>query len=71
MVVLRYYFEGKCAKFALSKILDSDRQTPLIGAVVEGEGNRTPMSLNEDCEFSLKVARMLVNLKANYILYRY
>ncbi|WP_321518441.1 SusC/RagA family TonB-linked outer membrane protein [uncultured Bacteroides sp.] len=52
------------------KVLDSDGQTPLIGAVVgiEGESGSHAVT-NENGEFSLKVAKVPVKLKANYIGY--
>ena len=52
------------------KVLDSDGQTPLIGAVVGIEGESGSHAItNENGEFSLKVARVPVKLKANYIGY--
>jgi len=52
------------------KVLDSDGQTPLIGAVIGIEGELDSHAItNENGEFSLKVARVPVKLKANYIGY--
>jgi TonB-linked SusC/RagA family outer membrane protein len=52
------------------KVLDSDGQTPLIGVVVgiEEESGSHAVT-NENGEFSLKVAKVPVKLKANYIGY--